>query len=210
MERESWNARYEERELVWTAEPNQFLVAEVASLGPNRALDLGCGEGRNAVWLADLGWDVTAVDFSDVAISKAIEMAAHRGVDVDWVVEDLNSYQPSSEAFDLVIVFYVHIPPDQRRALLANAAAAVAPEGTLLVVGHDLTNLAVGYGGPQDPTLLYTPDQISSELPGLEVLRAERVRRVVEKDEGRFEAIDTLVRAENRIGASPATGSVSE
>ena len=196
MERESWNARYDGRELVWTASPNQFLVAEVAALAPGRALDLGCGEGRNAVWLAEHGWEVTAVDFSDVGIAKAQEMALQRSVTVDWLIDDLNRYDPPARAYDLVIDFYLHIPPDQRREVLAKAAGAVASGGTLLVVGHDLSNLEGGYGGPQDPALLYTPDGISAEMTGLRVVKAERVRRIVENDDGRFEAIDTLVRAE--------------
>ncbi len=196
MDHESWNSRYQGRDLVWTASPNQFLVAEVASLAPGRALDLGCGEGRNAVWLAEQGWTVTAVDFSDVGIGKGREMASKRGVEVTWVVEDLNRYQPAELSFDLVIDFYIHIPPDQQKALLHRAAGAVAPGGTLLVVGHDLTNLEGGYGGPQDPALLFTPEGVAAALTDLKVVTSTRVTRTVENEKGRFEAIDTLVRAE--------------
>lgn len=195
MDRHGWNDRYEGRDLIWTAEPNQFLVAEVVSLVPGRALDVGSGEGRNAVWLAEQGWQVTAVDFSDVGIAKGKEMASHRSVEVSWVNEDLNLYEPPEAGFDLVIVFYIHMPPDPRLEVLARAARAVAPGGTLLVVAHDLTNLEHGYGGPQDPDLLYTPGETVAALGELEVVRAERVTRLVENEEGRFEAIDTLVRA---------------
>ena len=200
MDSESWNTRYEGREFVWTAAPNQVLVAEVTALAPGRALDLGCGEGRNAVWLAEQGWEVTAVDFSAIGIAKGRGMAAKRGVEVTWVIEDLNLYEPPARFFDLVIDLYVHIPPDQRRALLIKGAHAVAVGGTMLVVGHDLTNLAGGYGGPQDPTLLHTVDNISTALTDLTVLKTERVRRVVENEDGEFEAIDTLVRAERSGG----------
>ena len=196
MDHGSWNSRYRGRELVWTASPNQFLVAEVASLVPGRALDLGCGEGRNSVWLAEQGWTVTAVDFSEVGISKGREMASKRGVEVAWVVEDLNRYEPAEQAFDLVIDFYIHIPPDERKALVHKAAQAVAPGGTLLVVGHDLTNLKDGYGGPQDPALLFTPEDVGAALSVLKVVTSTRVTRTVENEAGRFEAIDTLVRAE--------------
>lgn len=190
-----WNQRYAGRELIWTAAPNQFLVAEVESLSPGRALDLGCGEGRNAVWLAEQGWNVTAVDFSDVGVGKGREMAANRGVEVDWVVEDLNSYQPQGGGFDLVIDFYIHLPPDQRQALTRKGATAVAPGGTLLIVGHHLDNLETGYGGPQDPELLHRPDVISSGLADLAVVKAKRVERVVETDGSSVVAIDSLVRA---------------
>lgn len=208
MDHESWNTRYEGHEFVWTAAPNQFLVAEVTSLAPGRALDLGCGEGRNAVWLAEQGWQVTAVDFSGVGIAKGREMASKRGVEVNWVVEDLNRYEPPAHAFDLVIDFYIHIPQDQQRALLARAVAAVAPGGTMLVVGHDLTNLEGGYGGPQDPTLLLTPDDVAKALAELKVVQAARVPRVVENADGQFEAIDTLVRAERPIDPQTATGTL--
>ena len=198
MDYESWNSRYQGRDLVWTAAPNQFLVAEVVSLVPGRALDLGCGEGRNSVWLAEQGWTVTAVDFSDVGISKGREMADKRGVEVTWVVEDLNRFEPEDQAFDLVIDFYIHIPADQRMALLRKAARAVAPGGNLLVVGHDLSNLKDGYGGPQDPALLFTPEDVGAALGDLRLVTSTRVKRQVETEEGRFEAIDTLVRAERR------------
>jgi SAM-dependent methyltransferase len=204
MDRHGWNDRYEGRELIWTAEPNQFLVSEVESLVPGRALDLGSGEGRNAVWLAEKGWHVTAVDFSEVGIAKGREMALHRGVEVSWVAEDLNRYEPPDAGFDLVILFYIHLPPEERAELLAKAVRAVGPGGTVLVVAHDLTNLDNGYGGPQDPALLYTPEETSAAFSGLDVVKAGRVTRVVENEEGRFEAIDTLVRAQ-RVGEMTGT-----
>lgn len=195
MTQDSWNERYSERELVWAAAPNQFLVSEVSDMEPGTALDLGCGEGRNAVWLAEQGWDVTAVDFSEIGIGKGRDMAADRGVQVEWVVADLNEYEPATASFDLVIDFYVHLPPDQRRSLTTKVARAVAPGGTALIVGHDLTNLADGYGGPQDLAILHSPETIAPALAPLKVVKAERVRRIVENDEGRFEAIDSLVLA---------------
>jgi SAM-dependent methyltransferase len=203
MDRHGWNDRYEGRDLIWTADPNRFLVAEVESLAPGRALDLGCGEGRNAVWLAEQGWEVTAVDFSEVGIAKGREMSLHRGVEVTWVHEDLNRYEPRDASFDLVIVFYIHLPPPDRDGLLAKAARALAPGGTALVVAHDLSNLEHGYGGPQDPSLLYTPEEIAAAFSGLEVLKAGRVTRTVEKEEETFEAIDALVRAQ-RTATDPS------
>jgi SAM-dependent methyltransferase len=94
MEREDWDRRYRGTELVWTAQPNRFLVQELRGLPPGRALDLGSGEGRNAVWLAEGGWKVTAVDFSPVALDKARRLAQARGVTVDWVLADLRDYEP--------------------------------------------------------------------------------------------------------------------
>jgi SAM-dependent methyltransferase len=195
MEREDWDRRYGGTELLWTAEPNRFVAAELRDLPPGRALDLGCGEGRNAVWLAERGWRVTAVDFSAVALDKGRGLAQARGVGVDWVLEDLRGYRPEPAAYDLVLVAYLHLLPAERAAVLRGAAAALARHGTLLVVGHDLANLAEGVGGPQDPAVLYTPEAIAAELTGLEVRRAERVRRPVDTEAGTSEAVDTLVLA---------------
>lgn len=193
MRREDWNRRYAEKELLWSASPSRFLVEEVERLPPGRALDLACGEGRNAIWLAARGWQVTAVDFSEVAIERAAARAAHDGVELDLVCADLLAYEPEERAFDLVLVFYLQLPAHERRLVLARAAGALAPGGTLLLVGHDRTNLEAGIGGPSDPRVLYTPEEIAAELPGLEVERAERVLREVEGAERR--AIDALVRA---------------
>lgn len=193
MRKEHWDRRYEERDLVWSAEPNRFLVAETEALTPGRALDLACGEGRNALWLAERGWNVTGVDFSTVAIEKARAIAARRGVDAEWVAADLLVYAPEPGAYDLVLAFYLQISADERRRVLARAAAAVAPGGTFLLVGHDVLNLTEGWGGPSDASLLYTPEEIAGELPGLEVERAERVTR--RPDGAERDAIDALVRA---------------
>ena len=195
MDRESWNRRYEGRELIWTAEPNRFLAAEVADLSPGRALDLGAGEGRNAVWLAEQGWEVTAVDFSEVGLAKGERLAGERGAQVTWVVADLGEFSPPVNAFDLTVALYVHLPAALRRSVLARAARSVAPGGVLLVVGHDTSNIEEGYGGPQDPAILFTPEDVAGELRELEVERAERVRRAVTSPEGEVEAIDALVRA---------------
>ena len=177
MEREDWNRRYLDREHEPAAEPNRFVFAELAALAPGRALDLGCGMGRNAVWLAEGGWDVTAVDFSDVAVRRARRLAARRGVRVEWLLADLRDYAPPEGAFDLVLLAYVHLPREERRLVLRRAAAALAPGGTLLVV-------------------LYTPDDLVADLEGLAIERAERVTRTVETDEGEAEAVDALVRAQ--------------
>ncbi len=198
MDSQQWDERYSGSEFEWTTRPNQFVAAELAGLPPGRALDLAAGEGRNAVWLAERGWRVTAVDFSRVGLEKGRKLAAARGVDpahVDWVVADLRDYEPARDAFELALVAYFQVSPELLARVLARAAAALAPGGTLLVIGHDLTNLTEGVGGPQDPGVLYTPEAVSAGLPGLRVLRAERVHRTVERDEGPGTAVDTLVRA---------------
>jgi 2-polyprenyl-3-methyl-5-hydroxy-6-metoxy-1,4-benzoquinol methylase len=193
VRREDWDERYAQPGHVWSAKPNRFLVAEVAGLQPGRALDLACGEGQNSVWLAQRGWVVTGVDFSSVAIEKARQRAAQEDCDVELVCADLVTYEPSPGAYDLVLLLYLHVPASERRLILSRAADALRPGGTFLLVGHDLTNQADGVGGPRDTSILYTPTDIASELPGLELEKAERVLRDVEGEDR--PAIDALVRA---------------
>jgi SAM-dependent methyltransferase len=194
--REHWNRRYAATDRIHsTAVPNRFLVAEVADLAPGRALDLACGAGRNAVWLAQRGWRVTAVDFSDVGLTTARELAAKCQVSVEWIEADVVTWTPAALAYDLVCVMYLQLPAVDRRKALQHAVDAVRPGGTLLVVGHDLLNLTEGWAGPSQSEVLFTPDDIVGEVNGLLVEKSERVRRPVEEDGVIHEAIDALVRA---------------
>ena len=124
MDRQHWDARYAATELVWSAEPNGFVVSEVEDLSPGRALDVACGEGRNAIWLADQGWDVTGVDFSEVALDKARHLADARGVTVHWELADVTAYTPEVERFDLVIILYFYLSATERRDVFGRVAAA--------------------------------------------------------------------------------------
>jgi SAM-dependent methyltransferase len=201
VDSQQWDERYSGTEMVWTTRPNQFVAAELADLPPGRALDLAAGEGRNTVWLAERGWQVSAVDFSRVGLEKGRKLSAARGVDearVEWIVADLRDFEPDRDFYDLVLIAYLQVSPELRATVMARAAAALAPGGTAFVVGHDLTNLTEGTGGPQDPDVLYTPEAVRAELPGLGVVRAERVHRTVERDGHSATAIDTLVRAVRR------------
>jgi SAM-dependent methyltransferase len=197
MDSQAWDRRYSGQELVWTSEPNRVLVEEVDGLTPGRALDLACGEGRNAIWLAERGWQVTGVDFSRAGLEKAGQLQEKRGVKAEWIAADLLDYRPEPEAFGLVIVFYLQVPAEHRTPILKTAAGAVAPGGTFLLVGHDSTNIADGYGGPQFPPVLYTARDIAGDLDqtGLRIERAERVERRVQTPEGERIALDALVRA---------------
>jgi len=147
-----WDARYRATDLVWTANPNQFLVAEVAELSPGTVLDLGAGERRNAVWLAQRGSQVTAVDFSAVGFAKAAQLGDAAGVTLTAVCADVADYT---------------------------------------------TNLSSGHGGPHDPDVLFSPDDVVAELAnaGVVIDRADRVHRSVETAGGERTAIDALVRA---------------
>lgn len=194
MDATGWDERYAAADLVWSAGPNRTVANEVAGLTAGDALDLGAGEGRNAIWLAEQGWTVTAVDFSAVGLAKAESIARQRGLPLTTVVADVTGYHPE-RTYDLVLIAYLQLPWTQLQKVLTTAAAALAPEGTLLLVAHDLTNLAAGVGGPQDPAVLQTPNQVAAALPGLRIQKAERVRRPVEINGTTRHAIDTLVHA---------------
>ena len=198
MDRSDWNARYAATDLVWGSEPNRFVVAELEGRTPQgRALDLACGEGRNAIWLAAQGWRVTAVDFSEVAIERARKLAARRGVDIEWLREDLASYAPPEAAFQLVLIAYLQIPGAELRRVLARVAGALAPGGELLMIGHARRNLSEGVGGPRDPAVLWTPDEIDAALEALalSVERCEHVLRSVDTPDGLQQEVDVLARA---------------
>ncbi|WP_203819513.1 class I SAM-dependent methyltransferase [Paractinoplanes ferrugineus] len=133
---QAWDARYSEENRIWSGKPNVELVAEVSDLPPGRALDLGCGEGADAVWLAGRGWQVTAVDLSGVALKRAAKHAADAGVTVDFQQHDLEKTFPAGE-YDLVSAQFLHFWADfDREKILRRAAESVAPGGVLLIEGH--------------------------------------------------------------------------
>jgi SAM-dependent methyltransferase len=199
--RERWDAKWLERGETANVEPNATLAAEVAHLEPGRALDVACGAGRHAIWLASLGWRVTAVDFSEVALRLGRRRAAERGVAVEWIRADLTEWEPPHASFDLVVVAFLQLPPKERRVVLRRSAATLAPGGTIVVLGHHRDNLATGADGPKDPALLYTEHELAAELPGLAVERKERVVRP--SASGGREAVDALVRARAAGGHAP-------
>jgi SAM-dependent methyltransferase len=191
-----WDERYRERPLVWSVGPNVFVERELGDLPPGRALDLAAGEGRNARWLASLGWDVEAVEFSPVAIEKGRALADAEGVEVRWTLADLLD-EPALAPADLVLIAYLQLPRSSFQRVLRHAAAAVAPGGVLLSIGHALRNLEDGAGGPQDPAVLWTDPVLRAGLAetSLSVDRLEEVGREVGTEDGPRTAIDLLLRA---------------
>lgn len=186
-----WDQRYAEADMLWSVTPNVFVEREARNLPVGSALDLACGEGRNALWLAERGWRATGVDFSPVALDRARSIAAGRGVDVRWVEADVLAWRPE-ETYDLVLLAYLQIDPGSRTRALTNAARATRVGGSLLVVAHDLRNLTEGTGGPQDPNLLCTPEEVT--CPGFAVERSGTEPRPVDG----AVALDAVVRLVRR------------
>lgn len=167
--REFWNEMWAEHDDL-SRDADELLVAEVEGLKLGRALDIGCGAGGNAVWLAEHGWQVTATDFADAAIEKGKRLATKRGVQVEFVVAEATTFPPDGQ-YDLITSFYIQLPPGQRAKMLSVAAGALMPGGTLLFVSHDKSSAPSGWTD-EDTVSLTTPEEVASELPGLKIEQA--------------------------------------
>ena len=221
MDAAAWDARYSASDLVWGAEPNRWVRAYCERLPVGRALDLACGEGRNARWLARLGWQVHAVDYSEVAVRRARELSAAERHSVTsrirWSVADVTTLPIRRRSVDLALICYLHLPPDSFVDVVLRAADGVAPGGHLLIVGHDRRNLREGVSGPQDEGLLYDASALRTLLGGLTAtVRPDRsheapdsreaeqdgwvveIARTVERPTPAGRALDTVVRARRR------------
>lgn len=182
--------------------PNPTLVLGASGLRVGTALELAAGSGTNAVWLARQGWHTTAVDWSPVGLANGRAKAAAAGVEVEWLEKDLFEWSPPAGSFDLVVIVYLHVPPIERGPVYAAAAAAVAPGGCLLIVGHDRLNATEGEGGPPDSVRLFTADEVAAELLAVDsaliVERAEVVRRVPPPGRAPIDALLVLRRPNAR------------
>ncbi|MDA8118085.1 MAG: class I SAM-dependent methyltransferase [Actinomycetota bacterium] len=193
MDSSMWDERYRSAELLWSAEPNQFVRDFFSERKPGRVVDLGCGEGRNAIWLAEQGWQVTGVDFSQVALERAATLAEGRGVSGEWVRADLSEWSVPEPTYDAALICYIHLPRPVMTHLFNAALASLLTGGELLVVGHHSRNLTEGVGGPQMPEVLYSPADVTEILGAENVVEARDVFRNVETGEGAKVAIDTYV-----------------
>ena len=179
FEEAAWDERYSSSQPIWSGKPNRQLTAEAVDLTPGRALDVGAGEGGDASWLAGRGWRVTAFDISATALERAAARAEREGEDVagriEWIHADLRKEALPEGAYDLVSSHFMHLPGDVRRDLFARLAAAVAPGGTLLIVGHHPLDLRTTAHRMHFPDMMYTAEEVASSLDPVawEVLAAE-------------------------------------
>ncbi|WP_433681424.1 class I SAM-dependent methyltransferase [Nocardia sp. CA-119907] len=227
MDATDWDTRYAQSELVWGAPPNSTVVEHVYGLervaplmpeapegeapGLPRALDLACGEGRNALWLATHGWQVHAVDYSQVGIDKGRTIATRLSRSVrnriSWQCADVTDLDAAgiTGPYELVLMVFLHLSAEHRRPLVHRLPDLLAPGGTLLVLGHDSTNLTDGFGGPKDPSVLFTPSDIITDLgPDTDRIRVHIADRVYRATEER-DAIDALVVASKPTPLPQAT-----
>jgi SAM-dependent methyltransferase len=197
-----WDERYRSSNAVWSGDPNPQLVTEVTGLAPGRALDVGCGEGADAIWLAERGWSVTAIDISTVALERSAEVAKKHGTAIadriTWQQADITEWHPDDAAYGLVSVHFMQMPKDVRDPAFRRLAAAVAPGGTLLVVGHHPSDLHTGVRRPRGEGVLYTADEIAALLDERHwrVAVNEARERIANDPEGRPVTVhDAILRA---------------
>ncbi len=185
-----WDERYREADRLWSAEPNLFVADRLGPVDPGVGLDFASGEGRNAIWLAERGWSMTAVDFSEVATERGRE----RSKGVDFVPADVMTWEPS-QAFDLILIAYLHLVASDLEHVVLRAASWLEAGGEIFLIGHDRSNIERGHGGPQVPEILWQVDLLLEWLSDLEVIEAQVVRRPLDVEGETVFARDALVRA---------------
>lgn len=200
---EKWDERYAEAPQRWSGAVNPSLKEAAAWLEPGTALDVGCGEGGDAVWLAEQGWTVVGLDLSAVALGRAEAAAAERGVAArcTWVQGDITDAAVGARLgpdarFDLVSTHYVHEPGGVRTAAWLAEADLTAPGGVLLIVGHHPDDEHPAGRGPRDPSVTYLPQDVTTVLAsvaGLEIEEAEVRERAVDGPDGPLMRRDTVV-----------------
>lgn len=174
MRAAEWDQRYAENQQ-WSTGPNALVAELLAGLPPGDAVDVAAGEGRHALWLAGLGWRVTAVDFSDVGLGRGrTQPGAER---VTWVTADVLEWDAAPESLDLVLVAYLHLAEPGMTGLLTRSVGWLRPGGRFLLLGHDVDNITSGVGGPQEPAILHSVERLRPVAALLDVDRLEQIGR---------------------------------
>lgn len=195
-----WDERYGSASALWSGHVNAVVMTETADLPPGRALDIGCGEGGDALWLAGRGWQVDGVDVSRVAIERAARHAEEAGPEIagrlGWQRRDILEWAPPPASYDLVTLSFLHLPTRNRTPVYAAMAAGVASGGSFLVAAHHPSDIGV-VPRPPEPDLFFTPEQLAADLDeGWEVVTCEARPRTATHPDGHEVTIrDTVLRA---------------
>ncbi len=178
----SWDAKFSEAQ--WPSKPDLALIALTSDLMPGKALDIGCGPGRNAIWLARQGWDVTGIDASQVGLSQALAKAKEYGVSITTIHSDIFMAEMGKDSYDLVVMANIHLTPPLREQLFTKAQAAIKDGGYLFVIGHHVDDL--GRVGPPDANLLFSEDDLRQAVDGLEIIKLQRWERPPDQGDAHF------------------------
>lgn len=191
----AWDERYSGGGKIWSGRPNPQLVAEVAGLVPGTALDVGCGEGGDVIWLAEQGWTVTGADFSATGLERAAAHAEEAGVAerTDWWRVDAREFDPGERRWDLVTTHFLHPPDGGMVDVAGRLAEAVAPGGHLLVVGHAPTGAHAGHDGARRRAMFLAADLLPALPEDFEALVVEQRPRTVTRDGETFEIEDSTL-----------------
>ena len=182
-----WNERYAAAEYYYGTEPNDFLKENVRLVrAVGKVLCLAEGEGRNAVYLASQGLDVTAVDGSSVGLAKMERLAASKGVTIRSIVSDLSDYRIETSSWDAIVSIWCHVPPSLREKLHHAVVGGLRPGGILILEAYHPRQLEFKTGGPPDPALMMTLPDLRRELTGLEWVFAREIEREVHEGKGHF------------------------
>jgi len=184
MSNDFWNKRYSEPEFVYGTKPNEFFKEQIAKLNPGRALFLGEGEGRNAVYAAKLGWQVDAVDFSSSAKEKALRLAKENNVLINYTVNDFGQYQFAKNQYDLVVMIFLHLPRETNQIIFQGSISSLKANGKLIIETFSKEQINNSSGGPKDIELLFSEDALLKFTVELETEFVES--KTIHLDEGNY------------------------
>jgi 2-polyprenyl-3-methyl-5-hydroxy-6-metoxy-1,4-benzoquinol methylase len=180
-----WNERYGEEDFAYGTEPNRFLSTCTDYLKPGmKALAVADGEGRNGVWLAEHGLEVTTVDYSESGVEKSNKLAAERGVTINALCADLNEWQFPENEYDLIVSIFAHFPPELRKKVHNGILTALKPGGHLILESYHPRQLEFKTGGPPVAEMMYSIDTLEEDFPGAEIVKLEDLD--VEVVEGKY------------------------
>lgn len=181
---DKWNERFSSKDYVYGEIPNTFYKNKLKNLTPGKILFVAEAEGRNSVYAAKLGWNVDAVDYSEEAKKKALQLAENNGVNINYIVADLNKYQLNLDEYDAVVLIFAHFDPDLREKIHSDIFNSLKKGGHLILQGYEKEQINYNSGGPKNIDWLYSLEEIYTDFQDMDFLEFEKV--VTELDEGKL------------------------
>ena len=186
-----WDNRYSSEEFVYGAEPNQFFKSRIEKITPGRLLALAEGEGRNGIYAGSVGWEIDAVDFSVVASEKALRLAAKKNIKINYIVNDLLEYEPPANTYDAVSMIFLHLDHESTRQVHKRAIKSLKTGGQIIFEGYAKEQLGKKSGGPQNPDMLYSIEEIQNNFHDLKTITLKK--EVIYLNESRYHSGEAVV-----------------